>query len=411
MPKFFYIARDKKGIKKSGAEDALTQEELTKKLQAQNLIVVSIFQERKEGISESVQTAPKVKFRLSHGRITRDDLVLFCRQLATLLGAGVTILRSLEIISKQVSSRRLQSVIRDLAKKMESGFSFHEAMTKHSNIFSKLWVNLVESGEASGSLALVLNRLAGYLERKAAFRRKVVSAALYPIILSIIAVCALMFMALGIIPKFAELFSTFKITLHPLTRTIIAVSGFLIKYKFIIIFLIIGSHFTFRAYVKTKEGRRNWEKFLFSLPLLGDFFRTIIFERFTSEMATLIESGVPILYSLEIAERSVGSITAEEIISKVKDDVRDGKPLNQPLEKSGFFDPMSVQMIATGEEIGELSIMFKRLNTYYQEYIDTFLIRLTSLFEPMMIVVLGIAIGIMVVGMFLPIFQISQLAG
>ncbi|MFH1413688.1 MAG: type II secretion system F family protein, partial [Candidatus Omnitrophota bacterium] len=184
MPRFFYIARDKSGKKRSGAEDALTQEELTKKLQAQDLIVVNIFPERKESVRGATTITPKAKVRLRHHRITNDDMVLFCRQLATLLGAGVTIIRSLEIIAKQVSSRRLYSVVQDLGKKMESGFSFHEAMGKHPNVFSKLWINLVESGEASGSLALVLNRLAGYLERNAAFKSKIVSAAIYPVILS-----------------------------------------------------------------------------------------------------------------------------------------------------------------------------------------------------------------------------------
>lgn len=148
---------------------------------------------------------------------------------------------------------------------------------------------------------------------------------------------------------------------------------------------------------------------MFNLPVFGEFFRVLIVERFTSEMATLVESGVPILYSLEITEHSVGNLVLAEIIGQIKEDVREGKPLSQPLDKSGFFDPMAVQMVTIGEEIGELSSMFKKLNTFYQEYVDTFMTRFTTMFEPVMLIFMGVAVGLMVVGMFLPIFQLVQI--
>lgn len=411
MPRYFYIARDKEGKKRSGIEEASTQEEATRKLQSQSLIVINIFPETKEHLSDIESICLKTTIRPRHYRITSTDIVLFCRQLATLLGAGVTILQSLNIISKQVTSKRLYNVILDLVKRMESGFSFHDAMSKHSDVFSDLWVNLVESGEASGSLAMVLNRLAGYLERNAAFKRKVVTAAIYPILLTFVGFVALIFMTLGIIPKFVELFKSFDVELPALTRALVGFSIFLRKYGLVILGIAGAGIFAFRWYIKTSAGRRRYERFLFQIPVIGDFFRILIYERFTSEMSTLIESGVPILYSLEITERSVSNLTAGSIINKIREEVRDGKPLNQPMEKSGFFDPMAVQMVAVGEEIGELSIMFKRLNSFYQEYIDTFLERLTALFEPIMLITLAILIGIMIVGLFMPIFQVARLAG
>jgi len=411
MPKYFYIARNKAGHKQNGMEEAPNQEEALTRLQAKNLIVIELYPDQKEIPGLRPKVVAKAKFRPRHYRVTSDDLVLFCRQLATLLGAGVTILKCLDIICKQVSSRRLYNVIRDIQKKMESGFSLHAALGKHPAIFSELWVNLVESGEASGNLAVVLSRLASYLERKAAFRRKIISALLYPIILIFAGLIALLFLTIKIIPTFEDLFKGFNVTLPFLTRVLIATSKFIRSKQFLIVLAILLTvgWTVFRKYMQTKEGRKRYEKFLLGLPLFGEFFRILIVERFTSEMATLIESGVPILYSLEITERSVASLVMAEIIRDIKEEVREGRPLNQPLEKSGFFEPMAVQMINIGEEIGELSDMFKRLNLFYQEYVDTFLIRFATLFEPIMLIFVGVIIGIMVIGMFMPIFQIANI--
>lgn len=409
MPRYFYITRNKQGKKESGVEEASNQEEAIRKLQAKNLIIVNIFPEQKEVLIEKGEIKAKVKFKPKHYRITGDDLVLFCRQLATLLGAGVTILKSLDVIAQQISSKRLFNVIKDLQKNMEAGLSFHETMTKHPTVFTELWVNLVESGEASGNLAIVLSRLAGYLERKATFKKKIISAVIYPVILLVASIGALLFLTIKIIPSFIELFKGFDIEMPPLTKMLIAASFFIRHYLLIIIGVSISFFFLFRRYISTREGRRRYENFLFSLPIFGDFFRILIFERFTSEMSTLVESGVPILFSLEIAEHSVGNLVLGEIIDKVKNSVREGKPLSTPLEQSGFFDPMTVQMVAIGEEIGELSNMFKRLNAFYQEYVDTFLARFTSMFEPLMLIFMGIVIGLMVIGMFLPIFQITKI--
>ena len=409
MPRYFYIARNRAGNKDSGVEDAVSQDEAVRNLQAKDLIVINIFPEQKEVTKDSDEIKAKAKFRPKHHRVTSDDLVLFCRQLATLLGAGVTILNSLQIILQQIASKRLSNVIADLKKNMEAGLSFHEAMAKHPGVFSELWINLVESGEASGNLAMVLNRLAGYLERVAAFKRKIISAIIYPIILMVAGIGALLFLTIKIIPTFVELFKGFDIDMPVLTQILINISQVMRKYMIIFLISFIAGVFLFRRYISTKKGRRRFESFLFQMPLFGDFFRIFISERFTSEMATLIESGVPILYSLEITEHSVGNLVVADIIRHIKESVREGKPLSVPLERSGFFDPMAVQMIAIGEEIGELSNMFKRLNAFYEEYIDTFITRFTAMFEPIMLVFMGVVVGIMVIGMFLPIFQITQM--
>ncbi|PIP18739.1 MAG: hypothetical protein COX41_06630 [Candidatus Omnitrophica bacterium CG23_combo_of_CG06-09_8_20_14_all_41_10] len=413
MPKFFYIARDKTGNKVTGVEEAANQDDTITRLQAKNLIVISVIPEAGEGgrVSITPDRVMKQRVTLKHNRITGTELTLFCRQLATLLGAGVTILKSLDIITQQVASKRLYQVIKDLEKSMEAGLSFHEAIGKHPKVFSELWINLVESGEASGNLAMVLSRLAGYLERDAAFKKKIVSALIYPAILMCAGLSALLFMTIRIIPTFAEIFKGFNIQLPFLTQVLLNISFFIRHFGFVMIIVLAVGFWFLRKYISTKTGKKNFQSLLLKLPIFGEFFRTLCVERFTSEMSTLVESGVPILYSMEIAERSVNNLVLAEVIHKIKEDVREGKPLGQSLEKSNFFDPMVVQMINIGEEIGELSNMFKRLNTFYQEYLENFLTRFTSMFEPIMLIFMGGIIGIMVIGLFLPIFEISQIGG
>lgn len=413
MPGFFYVARDAEGKKITGSEEAVSQEELIARLQAKNLLVVSIIpetlKERPLATPKAEAGAKRAKF--AHFGVGSEDLVLFCRQLSTLLESGVSILKSLDIISRQVASRKFYGVIQDLIKNMEGGLSFHEALARHQKIFSELWINLVESGEASGNLAIVLNRLATYLERRDAFKRKFISSLMYPAILLCAGLGALLFLTIKIIPTFTELFKSFNITLPLLTRILVAMSEFVRSYILIMLGAFVAGGFLFKKYIETKPGRLQFEKFQLGLPLFGDFIRAVIVERFSSSMSTLIESGVPILYSLEITERSVGNLVVADIIRKVKDAVREGRSLSKPLQDSEFFDAMVVQMVAVGEEIGDLPQMFKRINGFYQDHVETFLTRFTALFEPIMLIFMGLVIGIMVIGMFLPIFKLATIGG
>jgi type IV pilus assembly protein PilC len=410
MPRFFYIARNKLGNKETGVEEAPTQEEALAQLQSKELIVINVFPETKEiaGLKDEVVKKAKFKTR-KHNRVKNSDLVIFCRQLATLLGAGVTILKSLDIIAQQVASHKLNDVIRKLQKDMEGGLSFHEAMAKHPRVFTDLWTNLAESGEASGSLAVILGRLAEYLERAAEFRRKIITTLIYPGILITAGFVALGVLTFKIVPTFSVIFKDFKVQLPFLTRMLFNFSNFL-QHRFLILIVIVGiSIYLFKRYMRTRAGRLQYEKMLFRLPVFGDFVRAVMVERFTSEISTLIESGVPILYSLEIVEHSIGNLVVSDIVRKIKEAVREGKSLSQPMENSGFFEPMVVQMVLIGEEIGELADMLKKINVFYQEYIETFMQRFVSLFEPITMVVLGVIIGTIVIGLFLPIFQIATL--
>ncbi|MDI6758792.1 MAG: type II secretion system F family protein [Candidatus Omnitrophota bacterium] len=406
MPKFFYIAKDKFGEKVNGTEEGISQDEIASRLQARDLLVITITSEEKSVLSSAPDLAKRV---FKRNRITNDDRVLFCRQLATLLGAGITILKSVQVIKEQVPSKSFYDALGDLQKRMEAGETFHSAMSKHPKVFSEMWVNLAESGEASGNLGMVLDRLASYLERSAAFKKKIISALAYPSILAFAGTGAILILNVKIIPTFTQLFKQFNLTLPFLTQIIVVISNITTKYFGWLIGCLIVGYFFLQKVLKTKQGRMVFERFLLSLPVFGEFFRVLAVERFTSEMTTLSESGVPILYSLEIVERSVGNLILGEIIKKIKEGVREGKTLSEPLQKSGFFDPMAIQLIGIGEEIGELSNMFKRLNSFYRDYIDTFLTRFTAMFEPLMLIFMGAVIGLMVLGIFLPIFQLAQI--
>lgn len=403
MSKFLYTARDREGNKITGVQEVETEDALIKYLQAKDLAVVSI-----KPISKEEIISVRKPRRFTHRGIKLDDLVFFARQLATLLDAGVTLLRSLDIISQQIESKNFFLVVEGVKKDIEAGFSFKDALAKHRRVFPDLWINLAETGEASGNLALILDRLAKFLEARAAFRQEIISATIYPVILLFVAIGAIAFFILRIIPTFMSLFEGLGMRLPLLTQMVVSLSR-LAQRGFIpsIIILIILS-FIFPRFIKTERGRRIFDGIKLKIPLLGNFFRNMLFERFSSEMSTLIESGVPLLSALEITERAIGNRVVGEMVKKVKEDVKTGKTLSKPLSELEFFPPLLVQMVTIGEETGNLSGMFKKLASYYEEHIVTLTKRLTSMFEPLIIVFMGVFIGILVISMFLPIFQLAR---
>lgn len=402
MPDFSFTAIDKEGKKITRIQEADTEDELIKSLQAQELVVVSI-KLKPEKVSKQISY-------FTHRRIKSDDLVFFARQLATLIDAGVTLLKSLEVISKQIESKNLFFVVEKIKKDIEQGLTFRDSLAKHRKVFQDLWINLVETGEASGNLAIILDRLAKFLEQRAAFRREIISAMIYPVILFFVGIGAIFFFTLRIVPTFAELFKGFGIKLPLLTQMVINLSEIAQKSFIPAILTFFILLFIFCQYIKTEEGRKKFDKFKLRIPFFSKLFKNILLERFSSEMAILIESGVPLIYTLEITERAIGNKAVSEIVREVKESVRVGKTLSKPLADSDFFPPLLVQMVAIGEETGNLSQMFKQLASHYEEYLITLMKRLTSMFEPLMIIFMGGVIGTIVISMFLPIFSVARIA-
>lgn len=406
MPRLSYIARDKEGKKLTGTEDAIDSDALLARLQNQGLVVIEI-----KPFEESVAET-RVKLKKSsgstHRRVKINDLIILARQLAVMTDAGVTLLRSLEIVSQQVESALLYRAIRQIINDLEKGSSFSSALNKHPKIFSQFWSSLVEVGEASGNLPVILNKLADYLETKADFQSKLISASIYPGVLLVVSTGAIAFFALVIIPRFTEIFNTLNIPLPFLTQKLVGAFDF-IKTKFLFILFLFGAIiFSIARFARTEFGRKQIEILLLKLPLFGKFYRVLIIERFTSQMAILIESGVPILYALEISERMVVSRSMAEVIRNIKNQVREGKLIAEPMNKSGFFTPMAVQMVLIGEETGELDKMLKRVAVFYQDYVGTFVNRLGTLIEPLMLIFMGAVVGTIVIAMFLPIFSIAS---
>ncbi|MFQ5680604.1 MAG: type II secretion system F family protein [Candidatus Omnitrophota bacterium] len=406
--KFSYIARTAQGKKKTGIVDVSSEDDLVSRLQEQGLTVTRVvpLEEKKGHFSPK-----KPQKTFSHRKVKLYDLVFFARQLSTLLDSGITLHRALDALLKQVSSSLLYKIIVSIKKDVEAGASLRDALAKHPRVFSDLWINLVESGEASGNLAMTLDRLAKYLEREAGFKRKIVSALIYPAILFTVSCGAIFFFVVKIIPTFSGLFSGLGAKLPAATRILVGFSQGVRRGFWPALIVLAVAFFLFRRFRQTNSGRRAIDVFKLRLPLFGNFFKVLCVERFTSQMATLVEGGVPILYALEITERGVGNKILEGVVHSVKNSVREGRPLAAMLGESGFFEPMVVQMISVGEEVGELAKMFRRVASFYEEYVDTFVGRFATIFEPIMIVFMGGVIGVMLVALFLPIFSIVNIGG
>lgn len=401
MPRFIYKARDKKGKEIQDTREAATEEELITQLQNKGLLVVSI---------TAKEIAKKRVVSTRHLRVTTDDLIIFARQLTTMLAVGVTLLKGLEVLSKQIESKRLFDAVQLIKHDIAAGSTFRDALAKHPKIFSQFWINMVETGEASGTLPVALEQLSNYLESTAAIRRKVTSALIYPVVLIAIAIVALTIFVVWIIPIFSQVFDAFDAQLPAITIAVIFFSNLIKKYLLIWFAMAATLAYLIYKYIHTEKGKWQFDCLKFKTPLLSSLFQKIAIERFASGLATLIESGVPILYGLDIVGKAVGNKVTEKAIGEVRESVRQGKGMAQPLEKSGVFTPMVVQMVSVGEEIGELGKMLKKISDFYKERIATTLTRMTTLIEPAVSVFMGIVIGILVISMFLPIFQLATIS-
>lgn len=400
MAKFKYSARDKDGKLVWGVAEHADQDEAVAAVQSRGLTVVSIVTEKKR--AKVILAAKKLRRRMRS-----DELALFCRQLATLLNAGVTLLRSLSIVSRQADSKPLHDAIDKIRTDVEEGYSLHDAMAKHPKIFSGLWVSLVETGEASGQLAPVFEHLAVYLERSGDVMRKVKGAMVYPVILICVCVVAILIFTLRIIPMFGEIYKGFNIELPGLTLAVLKFSNFMRRYILLAVAAAVGLFFAVRAIIKTAPGRLIFDSLKLKIPLLGPLAQSATVERFAHALSTLIKSGIPILSGLDIVGKACGNKVFENVIDTVKEEVRAGKTMSEPMEASGLFPTMVTQMVKVGEETGKLGEMLDRVTIYYQEQMNATVDRMTAAFEPLILIFMGGAVGVLVVAMYLPIFKIA----
>jgi len=401
MAKFRYTARDKDSKLVNGIVESTEQDDAVVSLQAKGLIVVSIsIVEHKAVVRQGIKKLRR--------KLKPEDLAFFCRQMATLLNAGVTLLRSLSILLRETSSRPLYNAIDKIRTDVEEGHNLHDAMAHHPKVFQGLWVSMVEAGEASGQLPSTFDHLASYMERSGAVIRKVKAAMIYPIILLAVCTAAILIFTLKIIPMFGDIYKGFNMELPLLTLGVMKFSSFMQRY---IIFIILFAGVIFyglRAFItKTLKGRIMFDNFKLRIPLLGVLVQGSIIERFANGLGILIKSGIPILTGLDLIGKSCGNKIYEDAIIIIKEDVRAGKSLSGLLEASGLFPTIVTQMVNVGEETGRLSDMLERVSIYYQEEIDSLVERLTAAFEPLLLIFMGITVGTLVVAMYLPIFKIA----
>ncbi|HJR53871.1 MAG TPA: type II secretion system F family protein, partial [Gemmatimonadota bacterium] len=373
-----------------------TEADVVGQLRRRRLVVVSVKEKPKE-----------LKFSIG-GRIKTKDLVLFTRQFATMINAGLPLVQSLDILATQQPNKRAAEKIQAVLSDVESGSTLADAMRRHRDFFSEIYVNMVAAGEAGGILDVILLRLAEYLEASEKLRRKVKGAMFYPATVMGFSGLAIAVLLIFVIPTFAGFFETAGVPLPLPTRVVMGLSDFLISWWWAVAAALAGMGWLFRAYRKTPGGRMTTDKLMLRIPILGQVLRKAAIARFSRTLGTLVQSGVPILDGLEITARTAGNRVVEDAVMKSRASIAGGETIAEPLKRSTVFPPMVVQMINVGEQTGGLDDMLSKIADFYDEEVDAAVGALTSVIEPIMIVFLGAIVGGMVVAMYLPIFDIIK---
>jgi len=396
MPMFDYTAKNvSTGQILKGQLDVPSRDEVIAYLRRSRMILVSVR-----------ETPKQMKFKMpgSSGIKTRD-VVIFTRQFATMINAGLPLVQSLNILAQQTENKALQDITKQVVYDVEAGHTLADAFGKQPKAFSGLYVNMVAAGEAGGILDTILLRLATFLEKSDALVRKVKSAMVYPGVIFSVAAIAISVLLIFVIPTFQNMFASVNLELPLPTRVVIGASNFLISFWWAIILAIGLAVFAIRQYYQTADGRKNIDRMMLNAPVLGDLLRKSAVSRFTRTLGTLISSGVAILDGLEITAKTAGNRVIHDAVMQSRQSIAGGETIAAPLASSGVFPPMVISMIAVGEQTGGLDEMLTKIADFYDEEVDVAVGALLSLMEPVMIVVLGVIVGGMVVAMYLPIFD------
>jgi len=392
MPAFTYTARTAQGDLRTATIDAPSREDVVAQLRRQRMSVVKVDEEAK-------------RRKAKGGSIKMRDIVIFTRQFSTMINAGLPLVQALDILAKQTENKVLSDVTRAVVFDVESGHTVADALQKHPNAFSELYVNMVAAGEAGGILDTILMRLATFMEKNDALVRKVKGAMIYPAVIMSVAAIAILVLLIFVIPVFESMFASVGLPLPLPTRVVIGLSRFLKGYWYILGAGIGAAVYMFRKYNDTPNGKLTVDRFMLRVPVLGDVLRKSAVSRFTRTLGTLISSGVSILDGLEITAKTAGNRVIQDAIMASRASIAGGDTIAAPLAKSNVFPPMVISMIAVGEQTGGLDEMLSKIADFYDEEVDAAVSGLLSLLEPIMIVFLGVVVGGMVVAMYLPIFD------
>ncbi len=399
MYTYAYQVRDNQGKITSGVQDALNEENAITSLMSRGLMVLTISQKGAASKRKKITT------------VKETDLVLFTRQLATMIDAGIPLVGAMTALYESADPKRqknLRGVIGDLTSRVQGGESFNASLAKHPLIFNRLYISMVKAGETGGLLADILDRLAGFLEASARLRKKIKSAMTYPVAVISIAVIITTFLIVRVVPVFADIFKDFGKELPGPTQLLVDLSEFMRGYWWVIIISLVAVFFGLKGFMKTKVGHELWNRWQLKLPIFGGLIHKICMSRFARTFSQLIRSGVPILETLEIVGGSSGNTVIEQSIKGVSSDVEKGDNLSVALSKKTIFPPMMLRMVAAGESTGKIDEMLEKMADFWDEEIEATLAALTSLLEPILIVILGVIVGGIVIALFLPIFKMSE---
>ena len=401
MATFTYKARTRQGEILQDSLEGTDTMAIAAELRRQGLLVIDI---KEKGVAQKDLLEPFKKVKLA-------DLVVFTRQFATMINAGLPIVRALYILSEQTENPKLREVVVLVRKDVEAGLALSAALDKHPKVFSRLYVEMVRAGEIGGILDEVLLRVATQLEGDQALRRKVTSAMTYPTVVLVLAVLAASFMLIFIVPVFAKMFEDLGGTLPLPTRLAMGLSGILTSIFGVLIYAgLIGGVIGFLRWKKTEHGRRVWGRLSLRLPLkIGSVIRKVALARFARTLGTLSAAGVPILQAIETTAASSGNWVMENALLKTRDAIREGIPIHKPLEEEPVFPAMVTRMIAVGDETGDTDGMLNKIAEFYESEVDATVKALTSIIEPVMIVVVGGIVGGIIIAMYLPMFEIFEL--
>lgn len=398
MPIYVWEGINAAGEKTKGELNAIDGATAKAMLQKKRINVIKLKPKPKDIREYLPFLAPKIK---------QTDLVIFTRQMSTLIDAGLPLIQGLDALARQQENPKFAEVLTQIKTDVETGSTFADALKKHPNLFDRLYTNMVAAGEMGGVLDNVMARLAAYMEKAQRLKRKVKGAMTYPAIVLGISIAVLSIILIFVIPVFEKMFKEFGHALPAPTQMVIDVSNFVKSYILLIILVLGFGVFLFKKFYNTEKGRTQVDRLLLRMPIFGPLLRKVAVAKLTRTLGTLIVSGVPIIEALNVAAGTAGNKIVENAILKVKASVTEGKTIAQPLEESGIFPPMVIQMVSVGETSGALDKMLTKIADFYDEEVDTAVDALTSMIEPLMIVFLGGTIGTIIIAMYLPIFKMA----
>lgn len=401
MPKFKYTAIDQAGKQSAGKIDATNEEQARVKLQAKGLMISQLNELATKSSSKEGFTFGAV--------ISKEGLCTFTRQLATLLQAGLPLLKAMNLLRTQERNPAFKKVLVEICDQIESGNTLSDAFGQHPKIFDRLYINMIRAGEAAGVLETVLARLATFSEKSIKIQKKVKSAMIYPSVVVTVALGIVYLLMVKVVPSFTQMITNQKgMTMPPLTKMVIGISDVMTNYWYVLPVVIAAIYFGMTTWLSTPAGKKLFDNLIFKLPKIGPFVRVVAVSRFSRTFATLMASGVPILQAITITRDTMGNLVIADALTKVHDRVKDGEPLSVPLENTNVFPPMVVSMIQVGEETGQLPEMLNRVADTYDEEVDNTVGALTSIIEPILIVFLAVVVGTIVIAMFQPLIGLIQ---